>query len=806
MRTPSWKWQSSLVCMGAVAASLLVSCSDGGGDSGSQQSVPQPKYSVEIRRTTFGIPHIKAANYGSIGYGVGYSYTQDNACLLADNILSVSGERSKFLGPNNTNLIAFTSISNLKSDFFFKNYINTESLRQAYTSGTPEVLALMEGFAAGYNRYLREVGGAAGFPAPCRGAAFIRPMTVDDALRLIAEKAVTASGGNFATQIVDAVPPTASKSGAAAEPMADDETIRKILRPDDLWRGSNLYAFGKDVTENGSGMLLGNPHFPWATTYRFYQMHLTIPGELDVMGAALGGSPVVQIGFNKTMAWTHTNDTALHFTPYELALAPDNPKAYVFDGRVIPMTEKTVTVDVLGDDGKITQVSRTFYGTQFGSMLAYPQLGFNWTTTKAFALRDANLPNTRLIEQWLRINKARNVEEVRQALWDVFGNPWTNTAAADAQGNALYADITPTPAVALADLAACTTSPTAQAVGRAAGLPVLDGSLRRCEWNADANPRQSGILGPSGMPSIIRTDYVTNSNDSYWLSNPNAPLTGFSPLIGDEGRARTLRTRVGLDQVTRRLTGRDGLPGNKFSMTAIQNILFDNRNHAGELTVDALVAACRQTPVVNVDGAPTDLTRACGVLAQWDKKSNTDSAGAGLFREWWRTARATPNVWRTPFNVADPVNTPRDLNTADPTVRTALLASLARAVRLYDTRKLDYTAPLASMQFVGSGASRIPIHGGEEFEGVFNKMTALGFFDGAGYTPIASGGSYIQTVTFDANGPIADGILTYSQTTDATRPWFSDQTVRYAQKRWHRLPFTDDAIRADIVSTVVLVE
>jgi acyl-homoserine-lactone acylase len=39
---------------------------------------------------------------------------------------------------------------------------------------------------------------------------------------------------------------------------------------------------------------------------------------------------------------------------------------------------------------------------------------------------------------------------------------------------------------------------------------------------------------------------VTNSNDSYWLSNPHQPLTGFARIIGDEGTARTLRTRIGL--------------------------------------------------------------------------------------------------------------------------------------------------------------------------------------------------------------------------------------------------------------------
>ena len=50
------------------------------------------------------------------------------------------------------------------------------------------------------------------------------------------------------------------------------------------------------------------------------------------------------------------------------------------------------------------------------------------------------------------------------------------------------------------------------------------------------------------MPGL-RGDYVSNSNDSYWLSNPALSLEGYSPVIGDEGTARSLRTRAGLSQL-----------------------------------------------------------------------------------------------------------------------------------------------------------------------------------------------------------------------------------------------------------------
>ena len=60
-------------------------------------------------------------------------------------------------------------------------------------------------------------------------------------------------------------------------------------------RGSNAVAVGAERSANGRGLLLANPHFPWMGGMRFYQMQLTIPGQLDVMWAALPGLPVVNI-------------------------------------------------------------------------------------------------------------------------------------------------------------------------------------------------------------------------------------------------------------------------------------------------------------------------------------------------------------------------------------------------------------------------------------------------------------------------------------------------------------------------------
>src|SRR4051794_29367248 len=53
------------------------------------------KYDVTITRTEYGIPHIVAADYPSLGYGYGYAFAQDNLCTMAADYVTVRGQRSQ---------------------------------------------------------------------------------------------------------------------------------------------------------------------------------------------------------------------------------------------------------------------------------------------------------------------------------------------------------------------------------------------------------------------------------------------------------------------------------------------------------------------------------------------------------------------------------------------------------------------------------------------------------------------------------------------------------------------------------------
>ena len=199
----------------------------------------------------------------------------------------------------------------------------------------PEVRELVTGYVRGYNQFLAEV--AAGErtitdPA-CAGKAWVRTITETEVYRRFYQLALLASSGvahRRHRRRAAAHPraprcPATSSTDVAARQLAEEFKTLAI--------GSNAVAVGSEGTENGRGVLLGNPHFPWNGSERFWQAHLTIPGTLDVTGGSLLGVPLILIGHNATMAWSHTVSTAFRFTPYELTLVPGSPTTYLYDGR-----------------------------------------------------------------------------------------------------------------------------------------------------------------------------------------------------------------------------------------------------------------------------------------------------------------------------------------------------------------------------------------------------------------------------------------------------------------------------------------
>lgn len=744
--------------LGALALALII---------GAPAQAKGPRYSASITRTSYGIPHIKAANWGGAGYGIGYAYAEDNLCLLAEEFATVAGDRSRFWGPTEKATLGFEKIDNLSSDVFFRAMIDLPALKRGLAKRPPREMALLAGYAAGYNRLLKDRG-PAGVPEACRGKPWVRPITTDDMLRIGEKQVLLASSLALAAFIVNAQPPGKPQAATLPDTFPGDR---------DIGFGSNGWAFGAEATTTGKGLVVGNPHFPWNGPSRFWEMHVTIPGEIDVMGVGLAGTPLVALGFNKDVAWTHTVTAAQHFTGFELQLDPSDPTTYLVDGK--PEKMRTINVSVPMPDGK-PPVTRTLYASRFGPMLTIPLLGLGWKADKAYAMRDANYDNDRSITAWIAIGKAKSVAEVKAAVSSTLGIPWVNTIAADRNGDVLHADVTAAPNVSIAKAKDCAT-PTSAAVANR--FVLLDGRRSACDWDDTPGTAAHRLMPASEQAIWERRDYVANSNDSYWLSNASAPYRQLSPVLGAWGTQRTLRTRSGLVELARRFDGSDGLGGNKVDQAKAEQMAFANKSLAAELALDPVRALC---------AGKAEVAQACAALNLWDGRYNVDSRGAGVFAAFWPAASRIAGLWQVPFDPADPVHTPRGLVTSGD-LGTKLMKVLAdtQTRLLRDGFKLD--TRWGDIQFAVRGTEHIPVHGADGLLGVLNVQTSAP--EAGGFVPY-HGSSYVQVVTFDDAGPVADAVLSYSQSTDPASPHYADQTRLYSAKKFVRLPFSAAAIAA----------
>ena len=795
-----------------AAAAVLAACGSSSAPntvSGDTSVVEDAEYTASIRRGSFGVPHITGSDYGDVGYGYGYAHAQDNLCVLAEDLITIKGERARHFGRDAPYTLQANgnTTNSVDSDFFWRHVATQDRLDALAADASPEAEAASEGFAAGYSRYVREIqqGLHPGRHQGCRDAAWVEEITLNDMYRRYFRLAVLASSSVFVGEIGTAQPP--GTAGA--------QSNNSINRPEfplanGLDIGSNMYALSSGSTAGGESMLFGNPHFPWIGTERLYQAHMTIPGELDIMGAALYGVPAALIGFNEHFAWSHTVSTAYRFTFFELTLAPGDPTSYVVDGATVPMEATDITIEILETDGSVVEETRTLYKSEYGPMMTLTVSGVDvlrWDNSTAYSLRDANAENTRLINQFFEWNRADSLQEFIDLHASVLGVPWVNTIATGPGGQAYYGDVTVVPNVPDSKVTACPTQAGPVIGAVVPGLPVLDGSRSDCNWDTDADAPAPGIFGPANLPTLERDDWVHNCNDSYWLTHPDEPITGFAAIIGNEEAERSLRTRLCIQHVLDRLGNLDNRGGNGFQdLAQLQDVVLSSEVYTARLALNDVLTSPSMcaNPTGNLLGSegPVDITGACAVLETWDGSNNLDSVGGHIWREFWRRADdATGGPWLTPFSAADPVNTPSDLNVASPEIQQAL----ADAVTALEDAGVALDAAMGDIQ-LSDVHDPIPVFGGEGFEGSFTIAGRANLDAGRGIYPVIRGNSYIQTVTWDSNGdPISEGFVTYSQSTDPASPWFQDMTQAYSDKAWIPWRFTEAQVQADPNLTAPLV-
>lgn len=771
---------------------LLVGCQKdpedtvGAGETGVTTPEPQPTESepgpvgVSVRRTTHGVLHVTASDGYGLGYGVGYAYTEDNRCLLQWRLAEVTGTLASQIGADGDVLLAVHGITYpaLDSDRFWRGWLNDEAIEAGFLAGSEEVRAMAEGYAAGINRFLDD------HPElpPCE-VNLAGPVTAQQVYRAWVGTAEVASGEVLAAYLADRSP----ASARSARSLPAWPTGRPF--------GSNAWAIGADGVTEGSAVHLYNPHFPWEGIHRVFMVHLTIPGDLDVMGAALGGMPVPVVGFNQDVAWGLTFSSAARFTVAELSLVPGDPLRYTVGDATRLITEEVLSIDVAGEEAP-REVS--FFRAEDGPILDAAAYLMGWTTNTAFAVHDVNADNTRFVEQMLGLARAASVHDVQASLAAIQGVPWSYTVAADSSGEVFFGDVSNVPAVSSDMVSRCST-PTS-AFLRPFGIFVLDGADPDCGW--------AGRMAAEDQPWVIRSDYVANSNNTHDLPNVASPLLGYSSIFGAEGGALALRPAGGLVSLHRRLDGTDGLGAPGFTGPLARQVFALETNHAARIVSDVIVDECQSNPTGTWDGVEVDLTAACAALAGWDHGHRVESVGALVFATMWEALEDSGSataVFAVPASWEDPLGTPAGL-TKDPAVLEDVRAALARATLTLAEHGLSPESPWGAGNVVVGPSGPLGMPGGSGAQGLFDVIengqaygTWAGWVDTLSGVPANKlfGASYLHVVSLGPSGPSAEGVLAYSQATEPTSPWYHDQLADWSAGVWMEFPFTEAEISAD---------
>ena len=429
---------------------------------------PLRSYDVRIVRDSWGVPHIFGKTDADVGYGIGYAHSEDDFATLQEVLAGVRGRAGAMLGADGA-----------KVDFA-GHLLGSRAMAQAALPRlAPDTRALIAAYAAGVNRY------AAKHPEEVAlGGLF--PIGSEDVVAGFALRAPFFFG-------LDNI------IGALAEGRLPERDA-----PDVGERGSNAFGVAPARSADGATRLVINSHQPWEGGVAWYELVVHSGEGWDFAGANFPGAPYPLLGHNRALGWGNTVNRPDLTDVYKLTLSEDGQR-YRFDGEWRPLESRRVWLGVKFGP-LVLPVPRTIHRSVHGPVIVN-DLG-------AFAIRYAGIGDVRNIEQYYRLNKAKDFAEWRSIMRGQ-GVASTNFVYADAAGNVgmFY---------------------NARFPKRTAGFEwrgVLPGDTSKALWTGyepfDAGPH---LVNPA-------SGYVANANNTpFRASATDADLkkAAYSPLLGIE--------------------------------------------------------------------------------------------------------------------------------------------------------------------------------------------------------------------------------------------------------------------------------
>jgi acyl-homoserine-lactone acylase len=658
--------------------------------------IPSPASKAWIRRDKYGVPHILAETEEEAAFAHGYAVAEDHFALLARLILRARGEQAAVFGERF-----------LPEDRRIRELGIWQVAHDRFEELPPHMQGILEGYAQGYNLYLSKN------------------------QRLAPEWAVPVTGIDILAH-------------CRAVLLLD---FSLDLRP---WgkafaeSGSNMWAIGTERSRSGRGILLANPHLGWSGSNLFHEVQLTVPGRINVTGATLIGFPVVTIGFNENLGWSHTVNIRDSDDVYELTLSDVDSNKYVYEGRLLPLKPRKFTIRVKTDSGIETR-TYTSFTSHYGPVIRIKG-------NKGDAYKSANLSLIQFLTQYNLMAKAKNLTEFRAAL-NMQELPMFNVAYADNRGNIFYLFNGRIPI-----------RPTGfDWSGR------VPGNTSKSEWFA--------VYPLAELPQVLnpRGGYIQNCNDAPWYANIQQQIerTRFSDYITSNGLG--FRGQISLQMIEE---------DKEINLEEVKSYKHNERL----LVADRLKAELIEVAKTR-SSKEAEISEAIQVLQNWNNQVTRESRGSVLFLRWWQEySRIASGVFKIRWTPESPLTTPVGLGDPDQAI-TALIRAAAAMKKEYGTLSL----PWGEVYRLRRGILDVPIGGANV--GCLRTISYSRDKDGKW---IAVGGdSYVLAVEF-TDPPTAFSITAYSQSSNPESSHYADQSSLFAQEGYKPVWFTEQDIQKNL--------
>ncbi|MEM8934109.1 MAG: penicillin acylase family protein, partial [Acidobacteriota bacterium] len=569
--SPSESSSAALVLAIVALAALLAGC---GGPPQSDDLADM----VTIHRDAWGVAHIHGKTDRAAAFGMGYAQAEDHYVQLEENALRAIGRAAEFHGEDR-----------LFDDWIAHSLEVPHLAREEYAhyaSADPAVRDLLDGFAAGIERW------AADHPEVARRLVPYEPWYPLAFIRYLYFQRGFLVGGS-------GLPGSAFEAAFADAVGLDREQIAGVApdhtAPSMVQKGSNSWAVTAKKSASGHPLLLINPHLPFFGPAQVYEAHMISDEGWNISGYSRFGFPLPYVGFNEHVAWASTDNKADLADAYLLTFDhPDDPTAYRLGdryGAVQTWTERVLVKTENGLEERRLPCRKSHHGPIVAQVDGQP-----------VAVRMAKLRQPGWLAEWRNMTRATNLAEFEAAVRPLdmlFGN----FLYADRDGRVLYVY---NGAVPRRDPSFDWSAP-------------VDGSDPRTDWQ--------GYHDYNELPQVLdpESGWVQNCNGTPFLATAeggNPDPDAFPPYMvveGDNGRSRAAR---------RILTGRE-----TFDFDTWTTLAWDGYVTEAEADVEALV---EEWTALQAD----DPTRAAAIepavasLRDWDRVSTVDSVAAHLYVAW----------------------------------------------------------------------------------------------------------------------------------------------------------------------------